>query len=194
MTNVLVRNRIGEVSLITTKGFGDVLRIARQNRKVIYSFSSIMRNEPPVPRERCFEVSGRVGFDGNEIEPLHLDNPDEVRRFIRTSCSTVAICLLHSYANASHEQMAADAIRDVATHVSLSCEVSGESREYERSLVTVLNAGLLSLIAGVEAAGRVATEHGVVRAVSFNMGGTTTDACLLTNGRPEMASQTVVGR
>ncbi len=90
-TNALLERKGGRVALVTTRGFADVIEIARQARPSLYDpFAD--RPVPLVPRELRFEVGGRLDAHGREIEPLELADvpaiPDGV--------DAVAVCLLHA--------------------------------------------------------------------------------------------------
>lgn len=147
-TNALLEGRLAPVVFITTKGFGDVLAIGRQNRDPhdLYALAPRQRNEL-VPRSHRIEVSERLGPQGQVEKPI--DKHD-----IRAACEAVAalkpqaiaVCLLHSYANDVHERALAAKLRETGLPIVLSSELAPEFREYERSLVTAANAGLIPLL------------------------------------------------
>jgi N-methylhydantoinase A/oxoprolinase/acetone carboxylase beta subunit len=227
-TNALLEGRGAPVTLITTRGFADVIEIARQDRPSLYdTFAD--RPPPLVTRERRYEMAGRLDADGGEIEPLDLDRLPPV-----TAGDAVAVCLLHADRNDAHERAIADALSSRGGDVSPSSAVSPEFREYERTVTTVVNAslrpacgeyiralgtlagtvlvmtsagGLVSVddaaarpaalllsgpAGGVRAAAGVAAACGSPDAVSFDMGGTSTDVCLVRGGVPEPAAARVV--
>ena len=143
ITNMLVQHQTVKTGLITTKGFRDVLEIGRAYRTGnIYDIH--MRRLPPlVPRHLRLEVAERVNFQGRVLEPLDEEGCQEVvRTFKARGVKSIAVCLLHSYINPTHEQR----IKAIITQeypeasVSLSCEVNPIFREYERTSTTVLNA------------------------------------------------------
>src|SRR5262249_58278851 len=97
----------------------------------------------PVPPDRIFEVPGRIGVDGEEIEPLGEDAVrDAARRLRAAGVASIAACFVHSYANGAHERRVREILLDECPEcaVSLSCDVLPVFREFERSMVTLLNA------------------------------------------------------
>lgn len=147
-TNALLEGKLAPIAFITTKGMRDVLAIGRQNRdpRDLYSLAPRQRNEL-VPRSHRFEVEERLGPHG-EVESALGE------REIASVCKAVAalkpqaigVCLLHSYANGNHERALGQALNKLGIPVVLSSELAPEFREYERSLVTAANAGLMPLL------------------------------------------------
>src|SRR5918912_3251766 len=76
-TNALLERRGGRVALLTTRGFADVIEIARQDRPSLYDIWAD-RPEPLVPRSSRLEVVGRLDATGEEIEPLDLASLPEL--------------------------------------------------------------------------------------------------------------------
>ncbi len=222
-TNALLEGRLARVALVTNDGFTDVVEIGRQDRPSLYD-PWVDRPPPLVARDDRLGVRGRLDERGREVEPLGLDElpapPDD--------CDAVAVCLLHSDLNPEHEHRVADALRSAGWDVSASVEVSPEFREYERTVTTVVNAGLrpvcgpyltgltdaadrvvvttsaggqvglveaaarpVALLlsgpaAGVRAAAAIASACGFPDAVTFDMGGTSTDVGLVLDGEPSL--------
>ncbi len=145
-TNALLQRRGGRVTLVTTVGFEDVLEIGRQARPQLYNFFG-GRPEPLVPRERRFGLKERLGADGEVLVPL---NEVELRRMVRRVTNShpdaVAVCLLFSFANPTHEKRITAKLRAAGFQVSASHEVHPEFREYERTATTVVNACLLPVM------------------------------------------------
>jgi N-methylhydantoinase A len=128
--------------LITTQGFRDVLEIARGNRP---DFFNLHYAKPPpfVPRRLRREVPGRIGHDGRERAPLDLTRlPEIVEAFRAADVRAVAICLLHSYADPSHERRLLARLRELWPDVTAvaSHQITREWREYERTSTAVLSA------------------------------------------------------
>jgi N-methylhydantoinase A len=225
-TNALLERAGAKVALLATRGFTDVVEIARQTRPSLYdTFAD--RPEPLVERAYRIGVGGRLDATGREIEPLTDEDvpslPDDV--------DAVAVSLLHADLSAEHERIVARALSARGVDVTCSHEVSPEFREYERTITTVLNAylrprcrshllgitdtaddvlvmtsggGLVPAVeaaeipaalllsgpaGGVRAAAAVASACGFADAVSFDMGGTSTDVCLVRGGAPEPAPE-----
>jgi N-methylhydantoinase A len=210
-TNALLERRGGVVALVSSPGQRDVIEIARQNRPSLYDFSAD-RPAPLVPRPLRFECG-----------------PGETPR-VPAGVDAVAVSLLHSDLDPRLEKELAQRLQGQAATV-LSCDVSPEFREYERTVTTVANAFLLKpcrayldhldslapevlvltsagglvpvaeaadhpvtlLLSGpaggVLAATRAAAAAGYGDCVTFDMGGTSTDVCLVIGGQPSPAAQ-----
>ena len=155
-----------------------------------------------------------------------------------TGVQSVAICLLHAYANPTHERVVADRLRGLVPHISLSHEVNPEAREYERASSTAYNAAAMPIAAeyltelerrlplgpglqvfhsaggmvstatakrrpivmamsgpaaGVAASVRIARDLNLPRVLTFDMGGTTTDVCLILEGAAEITDTRATG-
>ena len=139
-TNALLERRGARVVLVTNEGFEDVIEIGRQNRPQLYALVG-HRPPPLVARDDRLGIAGRVGPDGDEVEPL---DPDELaalaERVAARGGEAVAVCLLHAYAAPGHERAVGEALTAVGLPVSLSSQVLPEFREYERTSTTVVNA------------------------------------------------------
>lgn len=142
-TNALIQRRGSATGLLTTRGFRDVVILGRADRNHDIYNMRYHHPEPPIRRRMIREVSGRIGPDGAEIEPIDLDAAwAEVEAFLAQGVEGIVICLIHAYANPAHEEALAAMIRARAPQVQVfaSHEVSPEFREYERSVTTVVNA------------------------------------------------------
>src|SRR5881409_1199942 len=103
-SNALLTGNIPKTALVTTSGFRDVLEIGRQNRPELYNLQ-VERLPPLVPRRFRFDVRERITYDGRVLEQLDTSQIILVARKIRRlGIGTVAVCLLHSYANPKHEK------------------------------------------------------------------------------------------
>ncbi len=229
-TNALLERRGARVALVTTKGFADVIEIARQDRPSLYD-PFVDRPEPLVERDLRLEVGGRLAADGSELEGVAADDVPPVP----DSAESVAVCLLHSDLDATHERIVAEALAARGLDVTASHQISPEFREYERTVTTVANAYLRPVCGdylrtvddladeafamtsaaglvpareaadapvtlllsgpagGVRAGAAVAAAVGLPDAVTFDMGGTSTDVCLVRGGVPEPAGGLEVG-
>jgi N-methylhydantoinase A len=140
--NALTERKGARTALITTDGFRDVLEIARGNRPDYFNLF-YAKPQPFVPRRLRRELPGRMTPQGEERIPLDLSSlPGILSDFAREQVEAIAICLLHAYANPSHERAVLEAVRRALPDVSAvaSHEISREWREYERSSTTVLSA------------------------------------------------------
>jgi N-methylhydantoinase A len=142
ITNVILERKGAKTGLLTTRGFRDVLELAREVRYDIYDMF-IRLPEPMVPRSRRLEASERTLADGTILKPLNeADVRTAARVFNNLDVKAVAISFLHSYRRADHEKRAAQIIREEMPDVvvSLSHEVHPEPKEYERTSTTVIDA------------------------------------------------------
>src|SRR5262245_16872338 len=97
ITNALVERRGATVGLVTTRGFRDVLEIARQNRTHLYRLDLPAKPAPLVPRHLRFEIAERVDSEGNVVIPL-ADELGPIALAMRDQgVESVAVCLLHAY-------------------------------------------------------------------------------------------------
>ena len=140
-TNAILEGKGARTALITTEGFRDILEFRRNRVPRLYDF---YYEKPPalVKRQLRFEVRERLNFRGEVLQPLDMQNVEEViERIIRADVESVVVCLLHSYANPDHEQCIAQGIRRRAPNltVTLSSELLPVMKEYERTSTTVIN-------------------------------------------------------
>jgi N-methylhydantoinase A len=142
VTNAVIERKGCKTGLITTQGFEDVLEIGREMRYEIYDLFITMP-QPLVPKALRVGISERVNKNGDiliELSPVQIKKT--VDSLIKKGVQSIAVTLLHSYANNKHEKAIGEYIQKNYPHilVSLSSEVMPEIREYERSSATVMNA------------------------------------------------------
>ena len=143
-TNALIQRRGGDVVMITTRGFRDLLEIGRQTRPHMYSLVED-HPAPLVERRRRFEIAERMGADGKAItEPTDDAIAAAVEQVRASGAGACAVCLLFAFRNPAHEDRIAAALRSAlpGLPVCTSFEVQPEFREYERFSTTALNAYL----------------------------------------------------
>ncbi len=137
-TNTLLERTGARVALVTNRGFEDVIEIGRQNRPQLYALVG-HRPPPLVDRRDRHGLAGRLGPAGDEEEPLDEGElatlPEQL-----SGVDSVAVCLLHSYAEPAHEERVAAALAGAGIPVSVSSRLLPEYREYERAATTVVNA------------------------------------------------------
>ncbi|MDR1203877.1 MAG: hydantoinase/oxoprolinase family protein [Peptococcaceae bacterium] len=139
--NALTERKGAKTGLITTKGFRDVLEIARCNRPDLFNLV-FAKPKPFIPRYLRFEVEERMSHEGEVIAPL---NRDDVARAVeamkKEGVQAVAICFINAYANEIHETQTADYVKALwpEVFVTASCQVTREWREYERTSTVALN-------------------------------------------------------
>jgi len=219
-TNALLERKGARTAFVATAGFEHLLHLRRQNRAHLYRMCAD-HPEPLVPLDLCFGVRERIGPEG-VIAPLELGSLPAI------DAQAVAVCLLFSFRDASHERAVAEELRRRMPHtrVVASHEVSPEFREYERASTTAVDAYLGPVVSaylerlaaacaeaglpeplvmrssggaasvedaaahpswalvsgpagGVVGAELIARLAGHKDAISFDMGGTSTDVCLI---------------
>lgn len=142
VTNSLIERRGAKTALIVTRGFADILRCARENRYDIYDIDLDIP-APLVPRRLVFEVDERLDYRGNVLKaPQRPAMEALAMRLLELRIESIAVCLLHSYANPTHEQELKSILCGLCpdASVSVSSEVVPDIREYERASTTVANA------------------------------------------------------
>ncbi|MDP7511661.1 MAG: hydantoinase/oxoprolinase family protein [Dehalococcoidia bacterium] len=140
-TNAIIEQKGARMALVTTEGFRDILELRRNRIPRLYD---LYYEKPPalVTRQLRLEVGERLNFRGEVLRPLETADVEKaVDRIIEEGVESVAICLLHSYANPDHERYIAKVLRERAPHVilTLSSELLPEMKEYERTSTTVIN-------------------------------------------------------
>ena len=141
-TNAFLTRQGARVALVTTRGFEDVLFIGRQTRRQLFDLAP-SRAPELLPREQVVGVAERLRADGSVLLSL---SAEEIARVVREVAAlnpeAVAVCLLHSYTNAEHEEKLEAALSSLNVPLSLSNRVLPEFREFERTSATVINAYL----------------------------------------------------
>jgi N-methylhydantoinase A/oxoprolinase/acetone carboxylase beta subunit len=243
-TNALLEGRAARTALIATAGFTDVIELGRQARVHLYRLCDAAP-APLVAAELRFAAPERCGPDGPQLALDPARAAALVEEVATAEPEAVAVALLHSYAHPEHERLLARLLSErlpPQTHVSVSSELVGTFREYERTATTVLDAALSPLVGsylrrlavqasarglvepeimqssgGLAATARAASHAaltvlsgpaggvggalllagmaGVENVLCFDMGGTSCDVCLITDGQvSETAQRTVAGR
>ena len=139
--NALTERKGAKTGLITTKGFRDVLEIARCNRPDLFNMV-FAKPRPFIPRYLRREVSERVSYDGKVVTPLaEEDIRAAVEYFKKEQVEAIAVCYINSYANDEHEKRTVELVRRLwpEVFVTSSIEVTKEWREYERTSTVALN-------------------------------------------------------
>ena len=140
-TNAIIERKGARTALVTTRGFRDAVEIAREHRYDMYDLY-MQRPRPLAPRHLRFELDERVLASGTVRQPM---DPEQVRRLadrLRAErIEAVGVCLLHAYANPTHERLAGIILREALPEVAvtLSSELVPEIREYERTSTTLAN-------------------------------------------------------
>lgn len=140
--NAIIERKGAKTGLITTKGFKDVLELAREQRYDNYDIFATYP-EPIVPRPLRLEVDERITSDGRILRKLNPEEAKEVlHRLLDAGIESLAVCLINSFENPTHELMIKDIVTKEAPDLSLSVsyEVLPQIREYERTSTTATNA------------------------------------------------------
>ncbi|WP_136683947.1 hydantoinase/oxoprolinase family protein [Falsirhodobacter xinxiangensis] len=148
-TNALIERRGARTALITTKGFRDVIEMRTESRFEQYDLNIVLP-APLVSRDDRFVLDERIGPDGAVLKPLDDAEVDALcDRIIAKGFESVAIGLIHSYLNDSHERRVRDRLLAKAPGmaVSISAEVSPQMREFQRFNTVCANAFVKPLIA-----------------------------------------------
>lgn len=148
-TNALIERKGARVGLITTAGFRDIIEIAYERR---YDQYDIFIDKPDllVTREDCWTVPERVDASGRVLQPLDSQGLDTILKAVdQRGIKSIAICLLHSYLNPSHEIALGALIqqRRPDLSITLSSEVCPEIREFDRACTALANAYIKPLMA-----------------------------------------------
>lgn len=240
-TNAILESRYAKLGLMVTHGYREMLEVGRQT--VPGDFGDITWwLKPPrvVPLEFVREIRGRLLVNGDEHTPL---DDESVRatasEFKAMGIGAIAVSFLHSYRDPRHERRARDLIHEVYPDcfVSISSDVIREYREYERTLSTCLNTGLMPLVttyldalqnrlsdreinarlyvmkssggiihardmapqpiaavlsgpaAGIVTACYYGKAAGQSNLITIDIGGTSTDICLIDQGTPNMLTE-----
>jgi N-methylhydantoinase A len=145
-TNMVIERAGARVGMLTTRGFRDILHMARHKRPHNFSlqFDLPWQSKPLVKRRDRIVISERImPPDGTITVPL---NEDEVKQaaelFAKRGMDAVIICFLFSFLNNAHEQRAKEIVRQVLPDAFVSCssDVVNTIREYERFSSAAMNA------------------------------------------------------
>ena len=140
--NTLLQRNGSRTALVTTRGFRDLLEIARGNRPVPFMLG--YRRDPPlVPRTLRFEITERMKADGSAaVVPDDSEIDQVAEQLAAAGVTAVAVSFLNAYANPAHEERVAQrlAMRLPEVFVTASTSLTREWYEYERTSTAVANA------------------------------------------------------
>lgn len=148
--NALLTGNGARAALVTNSGFLDLIEIGRQERPELYDLHPV-KNPPVVPRELRFEIEQRSWPDADKgvveaTRPKRADLDKLAARVRKSGAESVAVCLLHSYADASIEQRVAKALRSLDLPITCSAEILPAYREVERFSTACVNAALVPVM------------------------------------------------
>ena len=148
-TNALVEHKTAKVGLLATRGHTDTVFIMKAGNRLKFMPANYIAHvarqkkpEPLVPKELCEGIDERIAFDGRVFAALNEDTAREaIRRIVDQGVEAIAISLLWSTANDSHELRLRELVHEIAPDmfVSISSEVSPRVGEYERTIATIVN-------------------------------------------------------
>lgn len=148
-TNALIERKGARIGLLVTRGFKDIVFLQRQDREEMYDLK-LVKPRPLVDRENVVEVAERLDARGTVLRELDEATVREAISHMRErGITSVAVSLLHSYANPVHEERIAELFQELAPgiRVALSSRSAREFREYERTTTTTIDAFLRPRIA-----------------------------------------------
>ena len=148
-TNALIERRGAKTALITTEGFRDVIEMRTESRFEQYDLN-LNLPDPLLPRQMRFTVAGRVDANGKVLVDIDRAEVEAVvDQIAQAGFESVAVGLIHSYLNPTHEELVREVLAQKLPHVavSISSEVSPQMREYERFNTVVANAYIKPLMA-----------------------------------------------
>ena len=145
-TNMVIERDGAEVGMLTTRGFRDILHMARHKRPHNFSlqYEVPWQSKPLVKRRNRIPITERLMPPTGEIEvPM---NEDEVREaaalFKKRGINSIIIAFLFSFLNNDHEMRAKEIVASIHpdAYIYTSSEVVNVIREYERFSSTAMNA------------------------------------------------------
>ena len=149
-TNALIERKGARVGMIVTRGFRDLFELQRLAIPHPMRFDS-RRPLPLIPRALVREVGGRIAADGGELDPLpEADAVAAAQELVAAGAEIAIVVLLHSYRNPVHERAVRDIIErhGIPLRLELSSEVWAQAREYERGVLTAVNASIRPIVEG----------------------------------------------
>jgi N-methylhydantoinase A len=147
-TNTIIERKGSRVALVTTRGFRDVLELARYRAPRLYDLT-FRKPDPLVERRLRFEAIERMGADGVVVTPVDESSLAEVAQSIdREGIDAVAVCFINAYVNPENEAAAVRYLRTRLPDVSISAssQLLPQIQEYERTSTTVVNAYLRPVV------------------------------------------------
>lgn len=143
-TNAVLTRNGAKVGLITTKGYRQILQVARSFCPGgLGGWVSYMKAPLMAPLELTIEADERLDAEGKVVKPLDVDalRRDATALADKGEVEALTICLMNSYVNGEHEEQVRDVVQEIFGDVpiSISSEVVPEMQEYERAETTVVN-------------------------------------------------------
>ena len=149
-TNALIERKGAKLGMIVTSGFRDLFELQRLAIPHPMRFDS-RRPLPLIPRALVREVGGRIAADGGELDPLpEAEVIAAGQELVALGAEIAIVVLLHGYRNPAHERALRDIIKQhgIPLRLELSSEVWAQAREYERGVLTAINASIRPIVEG----------------------------------------------
>ena len=142
-TNAILTGQGAKVGLVTSKGYGQVLQIARSYVPGGLGGWLYYQKTPPLaPLDCTVEIDERIAADGSIVSELDMDKARRsIAKLAEKSVEAITICLINSFSNDTHEKKLRDLVQEMLPNIptSISSEVIPEMQEYERTITTVAN-------------------------------------------------------
>ena len=143
-TNIVLEQKGAKVGLLVTQNFEQVLHLARsQTPGPLAGWMIMIKPDPLADLEVTHGIVERINARGEILKPLDEEHArSTIGVLLNQGVESITISLLHSYANPVHEQRLRELVLALSPEipVSISSDILPEFREYERTLVTVINA------------------------------------------------------
>ena len=149
-TNALIERKGAKIGMIVSSGFRDLFELQRLAIPHPMRFDS-RRPLPLIPRALVREVGGRIAADGNELDPMpEADVVAAAQELVALGVEIAIVVLLHGYRNPAHERAVRGIVErhGLALRLELSSEVWAQAREYERGVLTAINASIRPIVEG----------------------------------------------
>ncbi|RUM97042.1 hydantoinase/oxoprolinase family protein [Pseudaminobacter arsenicus] len=146
-TNAVLERRLAKTGMITTRGFRDVIELGRRTRPQAYGMTGGFT--PVIPRDLRLEVAERVEASGAVRTPLDEEELRQaVRLLLAAGCEALVIHFLHSYANPTHEERAAEIVAELwpNDYITVGHRLLSEAREFERGVTASVNAAVQPIL------------------------------------------------
>lgn len=147
-TNAIVTKTVAKTAFVTTEGFPDILLLKEGGKFNPHDFTEEYP-DPYIPRRHTFELSERIGAQGQVTTPLNEAKARATLETIRDrGFEAIAVCLIWSIANPEHELAIGAMIQEIMPDVpfTLSHELIPIVREYRRASATAIDASLKPLM------------------------------------------------
>lgn len=157
-TNALLTRNGEPCAFVTTNGFADLVRIGYQERPDLFALAVRKR----LPLHHCVvEIDERLAADGSVLTPIDVDKAEQsLRELYETGIRSIAVCLLHSYCNPSHELIVEQIAKQIGfTCICISSHVSPKIKAVLRAETALVDAYLTPIVQSYLS--RVAREFGL---------------------------------